>query len=68
MLTKKQVNTLKKHSQHHTKKHMNFMKKEMEKGSTFTKAHKAALNKIGRLKGCHGFFSSWNNIQSIFCR
>ena len=28
MLTKRQVNTLEKHSQHHTKKHMNFMKKE----------------------------------------
>ena len=48
MLTKRQKNTLSKHSAHHTKKHMNFMKKEMEKGSTFTKAHKAALNKVGR--------------------
>ena len=47
-LTKRQNNTLSRHSAHHTKKHMNFMKKEMEKGSTFTKSHKLALKKVGK--------------------
>ena len=44
-LTKRQKTTLKKHSVHHTKKHMNLMKKEMAKGSTFTQSHKLALKK-----------------------
>tara|TARA_R110002050_G_scaffold9637_1_gene34136 strand:- start:157 stop:330 length:174 start_codon:yes stop_codon:yes gene_type:complete len=47
-LTKRQKNTLKKHSVHHTKKHMNFMKKEMAKGSTFTQSHKLTLKKVGK--------------------
>tara|TARA_R110000787_G_scaffold108447_1_gene216838 strand:+ start:5849 stop:6004 length:156 start_codon:yes stop_codon:yes gene_type:complete len=51
MLTKRQANTLEKHSQHHTKKHMAFMKSEMKKGASFTKAHKAALKKVGKSKG-----------------
>tara|TARA_Y100001951_G_scaffold103576_1_gene112757 strand:- start:1617 stop:1772 length:156 start_codon:yes stop_codon:yes gene_type:complete len=47
-LTKRQETTLKKHSVHHTKKHMDFMKKEMRKGKTFTIAHRMALKKIGK--------------------
>ena len=41
-LTARQMLTLEKHSEHHTKKHMDFMKKEMLNGSTFTAAHKKA--------------------------
>lgn len=47
-LTTRQTNLLKKHKVHHTKKHMDFMKKEMLKGTTFTESHKKALKKIGK--------------------
>jgi|TARA_R110000796_G_scaffold229309_2_gene346585 hypothetical protein len=48
MLTKKQTTTLEKHSKHHTKKHMAFMKREMKKGVSFTTSHKEALKKVGK--------------------
>ena len=47
-LTKRQQDSMKKHSQHHTKKHMDFMKKEMLNGSTFTAAHKKAQKEVGK--------------------
>ena len=47
-LTKRQTDTLKKHSVHHTKKHMAFMRKEMREGTTFSAAHKDALKKVGK--------------------
>ena len=47
-LTKRQQDTMKKHSQHHTKKHMTLMVKLMKEGKTFTQAHKAAQRKVGR--------------------
>jgi LAS superfamily LD-carboxypeptidase LdcB len=47
-LTARQMLTLEKHSEHHTKKHMDFMKKEMFNGSTFTAAHKKAQKEVGK--------------------
>ena len=47
-LTNRQKQTLKTHSVHHTKKHMDFMRKAMGAGSTFTAAHKQAQKKVGR--------------------
>jgi len=47
-LTKRQQTTMKKHSKHHTKKHMDSMTKAMKKGKTFTKAHKLAMKKVGK--------------------
>ncbi len=47
-LTKRQQATLRKHSSHHTKKHMAFMRAQMRKGKSFTAAHKAAMRKVGR--------------------
>ena len=47
-LTKRQEATMKKHSVHHGKKHMSLMRKMMEKGSSFTEAHKAAMKKVGK--------------------
>ena len=47
-LTNRQKQTLKRHSAHHTKKHMDFMRKEMRAGSTFTAAHRKAQKKVGR--------------------
>mgnify|MGYP003117240868 CR=1 FL=1 len=42
VLTERQEATMKKHSEHHSKKHMNNMRKAMPDGSTFTAAHKIA--------------------------
>ena len=47
-LTKRQQSTLRKHSKHHTKKHMAFMRAQMRKGKSFTAAHRAAKRKVGR--------------------
>ena len=47
-LTKKQKDTLKKHSVHHSKKHMAMMRKEMRAGKSFTAAHKKAQKKVGK--------------------
>lgn len=47
-LTKRQQATLKKHSRHHTKKHMAFMRTQMRKGKTFGAAHRAAKRKVGK--------------------
>jgi hypothetical protein len=46
-LTKKQQETLKKHSKHHSNKHMVMMKKLIKQGKSFTAAHKAAQKNVG---------------------
>jgi len=47
-LTKRQTETLKRHSKHHSAKHMSMMRRMMAEGSTFTAAHKAAQKKVGK--------------------
>tara|TARA_R100001510_G_scaffold57488_1_gene65737 strand:- start:993 stop:1148 length:156 start_codon:yes stop_codon:yes gene_type:complete len=47
-LTQRQQNAMKRHSKHHTKKHMAEMTKLMKSGSTFTAAHKKAMKKVGK--------------------
>ena len=47
-LTMRQKQTLKKHSVHHTAKHMASMRKAMGSGKTFGAAHKEAMKKVGR--------------------
>ena len=47
-LTKRQQETMKRHSEHHTAKHMKDMLKRMKKGATFTAAHKASMKAVGR--------------------
>ena len=47
-LTKRQKETLKRHSVHHTKKHMDFMKRLMRNGISFTEAHKRAKERVGK--------------------
>ena len=47
-LTERQKATLKRHSAHHTSKHMSEMKKAMKSGKTFGQAHKAAMRKVGK--------------------
>ena len=46
-LTKRQENTLKRHSKHHTAKHMKYMKRRMLMGDTFRQAHKKAQKQVG---------------------
>ena len=47
-LTERQKTTLKKHSKHHTAKHMTEMRKLMRGGKTFTQSHKIAMKKVGK--------------------
>ena len=47
-LTKRQQDTLKKHSTHHTAKHMAEMRKLMRSGKTFSESHKMAMKKVGK--------------------
>jgi hypothetical protein len=47
-LTQRQQNALKRHSVHHTRKHMTEMRKLMKAGKTFTESHKLAMKKVGK--------------------
>tara|TARA_R100001443_G_C3312213_1_gene168015 strand:+ start:353 stop:511 length:159 start_codon:yes stop_codon:yes gene_type:complete len=47
-LTLRQKNTMQKHSKHHSKKHLAFMKSLMLKGTSFSEAHKKAMKKVGK--------------------
>ena len=47
-LSLSQMRTLKKHSKHHSKKHMDMMKKLMREGKTFKAAHTAAQKEVGK--------------------
>ena len=47
-LTKKQKDMLAKHKEHHSKKHMDLMKKLMKEGKSFAEAHKIALKEVGK--------------------
>ncbi len=46
-LTTKQQNTMKKHSEHHTGKHIKEMTRLIQNGTSFTEAHKKAQKKVG---------------------
>lgn len=47
-LTEAQEKRLQKHASHHTKKHINMMRKKMEMGMSFKKAHEEAQMKVGK--------------------
>ena len=47
-LTPRQKETLKKHSKHHSAKHMSSMRKDMMAGMSFTASHKKAMKKVGK--------------------
>ena len=47
-LTKRQEASIKRHSKHHSAKHMRYMKNLMMKGDTFRSAHKKAQAKVGK--------------------
>tara|TARA_Y100000592_G_C5208663_1_gene193921 strand:+ start:80 stop:253 length:174 start_codon:yes stop_codon:yes gene_type:complete len=47
-LTERQIDTLKRHEEHHTKKHMDLMIKLMKEGKTFTESHNIAMKEVGK--------------------
>tara|TARA_Y100001937_G_C6927108_1_gene244374 strand:- start:250 stop:414 length:165 start_codon:yes stop_codon:yes gene_type:complete len=47
-LTARQQAALKRHSAHHSSKHMAEMRKAMKSGKTFGQAHTAAMRKVGK--------------------
>ena len=47
-LTDKQKEKLKKHSTHHSQKHMRSMRMAMMRGASFSQAHKDAMAKVGK--------------------
>jgi len=47
-LTKRQEATMKRHSKHHSTKHMKYMKRRMLMGDTFRQAHKKAQKQVGK--------------------
>tara|TARA_R100000995_G_scaffold63390_1_gene32745 strand:- start:449 stop:622 length:174 start_codon:yes stop_codon:yes gene_type:complete len=47
-LNARQMKAMRKHSKHHTAKHLRSMARAMKKGRTFTQAHKSAMKKVGR--------------------
>ena len=47
-LTKRQQDAMKKHSKHHTKKHMQYMYNSMIRGNAVSKAHFNAQKNVGR--------------------
>ena len=47
-LTPKQIVTLNNHSKHHSKKHMDMMRKIMREGKTVNAAHTAAQKEVGK--------------------
>jgi len=47
-LTPIQKIKLKEHANHHSKAHIDLMKREMKKGKSFSEAHKIAQTKVGK--------------------
>ena len=47
-LNKRQENAMKRHSKHHTGKHLKAMVSLMKKGKTFTESHKIAMKRVCR--------------------
>ena len=47
-LTKRQTDALKRHSAHHTRKHISEIKKLMGQGKTFGESHKIAMKRVGK--------------------
>ena len=47
-LSTRQKKTMRRHSRHHSMKHMRAMASAMKKGRTFSQAHKSAMRKVGK--------------------
>ena len=47
-LSTRQKKTMRRHSRHHSMKHMRAMANAMKKGATFTQAHTRAMRSVGK--------------------
>ena len=47
-LTQRQKDALKRHAEHHSKKHIAMMTKLMKEGKSFSESHKMTMKKIGK--------------------
>ena len=47
-LSQTQKDLMKTHSKHHTKRHLEEMKKQMLKGFCFQQAHKISMQRVGK--------------------
>ncbi len=47
-LSTRQKKTMRRHSRHHSMKHMREMASAMKKGRTFGQAHRSAMRKVGK--------------------
>ena len=47
-LNARQINAMAKHSEHHTKKHIQFMVDAMNNGASFTESHELAMKEVGK--------------------
>ena len=47
-LSPRQKKTMRRHSRHHSMKHMIAMASAMKKGRTFGQAHRSAMRKVGK--------------------
>tara|TARA_B100001113_G_C21071747_1_gene605853 strand:+ start:618 stop:830 length:213 start_codon:yes stop_codon:yes gene_type:complete len=48
VISEKENSMLEEHKEHHSKEHMNEMKKDMVKGDSFKSAHNKAMKKVGK--------------------
>tara|TARA_R100001510_G_scaffold38908_1_gene35302 strand:- start:12775 stop:12993 length:219 start_codon:yes stop_codon:yes gene_type:complete len=47
-LNARQINAMAKHSEHHSKKHIEFMVSAINNGASFSESHEMAMNKVGK--------------------
>ena len=47
-LNNRQINAMKRHSKHHTAKHLKEMVYLMNRGKNFTESHRIAIRKVGK--------------------
>jgi len=47
-ITARQATSMKRHSKHHTSKHLRSMVTAIKNGKTFTQSHKIAMKKVGK--------------------
>ena len=48
MLTQRQKDALKRHAAHHTKAHIDYMRRRMHAGDSFSEAHRKAQKQVGK--------------------
>ena len=64
-LSLSQMRTLKKHSEHHSKKHMDMMKKLMREGKSFKAAHTASTETSRQIMSLKRWFKEkWVDVKT----